>query len=151
MMVRNTFALKLYKTPTISCVSNLINAKPDQQYIPRSGSGRGAQNWIDSLRVHVKAGHGGNGHPKYGGVGGKGGDIIIQTSESSSPKWGNTKKVNKRSKVVPMKSLYDVFTREFGKDSSKQNIKAESGEDAHRTKLIGQTGHEKILKVTFSP
>ena len=33
--------------------------------------------FIDTLRIHVKGGTGGEGFPKGGGIGGKGGDVII--------------------------------------------------------------------------
>ena len=34
--------------------------------------------FIDTLRVHVKGGSGGMGYPKYGGIGGKGGDVYVE-------------------------------------------------------------------------
>lgn len=37
--------------------------------------------FIDSLRLYLKAGAGGMGYPKYGGVGGAGGDIYIVAKE----------------------------------------------------------------------
>ena len=33
--------------------------------------------WIDSLRIFVKGGHGGNGYPKKSGLGGTGGNVYI--------------------------------------------------------------------------
>lgn len=36
---------------------------------------------MDSLRVHVKGGAGGFGFPKYGGEGGKGGDVCFIATE----------------------------------------------------------------------
>lgn len=38
--------------------------------------------FLDSLRLLVKGGAGGMGLPKYGGVGGKGGDVYVQTDKS---------------------------------------------------------------------
>ena len=112
---------------------------------PRSGTGRGQQRWIDSLRVNVKGGHGGNGHPKYGGVGGKGGDVVFQCSD-------NTTNVNKRHlqkpKVTELSSLYHLFTKEFDGKSSNQHVKAKPGGDAIRSKLIGHEGQSRILKVS---
>lgn len=35
-------------------------------------------NFIDTLRLYLKGGHGGAGHPRYGGIGGKGGDIYVE-------------------------------------------------------------------------
>lgn len=40
--------------------------------------------FIDSLRLLVKAGNGGNGLPKYGGVGGQGGDVFVVATEDES-------------------------------------------------------------------
>ncbi|XP_066999815.2 GTP-binding protein 10 homolog isoform X2 [Anabrus simplex] len=37
--------------------------------------------FIDSLRLHVRGGAGGNGLPRYGGIGGKGGDIYVEAKE----------------------------------------------------------------------
>ena len=34
--------------------------------------------FFDSLRILVRAGAGGNGLPKYGGIGGKGGDVYVE-------------------------------------------------------------------------
>ena len=35
--------------------------------------------FIDSLRIHVRGGAGGQGHPKFGGIGGKGGNVVLKT------------------------------------------------------------------------
>ncbi|XP_042213921.1 GTP-binding protein 10 homolog isoform X2 [Homarus americanus] len=37
--------------------------------------------FIDTLRLHVKSGHGGMGLPRFGGIGGKGGDIYVEAKE----------------------------------------------------------------------
>lgn len=37
--------------------------------------------FLDSLRIHVKAGTGGFGFPRYGGEGGKGGDVCFVATE----------------------------------------------------------------------
>ena len=34
--------------------------------------------FVDHLRIHVRGGPGGQGFPKYGGLGGKGGDVILE-------------------------------------------------------------------------
>lgn len=36
---------------------------------------------MDSLRIHVRGGAGGFGFPKYGGRGGKGGDVCLIAKE----------------------------------------------------------------------
>ena len=149
-MVRSSLITRIFNTSMSCNVNDLINKQP-AQVLPRSGSGRGNQKWIDSLRVHVKAGHGGNGHPQYGGIGGKGGDIIFQTSETGElQKSIRTVKKSNVKKLAQFTSLYDLFAREFRRDPSQQNVKATPGEDAHRNKLIGREGAHKILKVIVS-
>jgi GTPase involved in cell partitioning and DNA repair len=39
------------------------------------------QHFIDSLRIHVQGGAGGMGHPKFGGVGGRGGRVFVEAKE----------------------------------------------------------------------
>ena len=142
-MVRCNIVLQLQKT-NIRRISDQLNSNPEYQ-VTRSGTGRGVQKWVDSLRVYAKGGHGGNGMPKYGGIGGKGGDIIIKASESHVQRTLRPTKQNMGKKEKPLKSLYEVFSREFFHDSSKQSLKAGTGEDANRHKLIGQSGKDKIL------
>lgn len=147
-MVRLQNVLQLQKTKIFCCASDAISSNFVRKKPQRHGNerGRGAQEWIDSLRVYVKGGHGGNGHPKYGGIGGKGGDVIIQTSQTNTEQSDLSKKRQKKEKESN-KSLYDVFKREFHKDSGKQNAKGGPGEDAERVRLIGKNGYEKILQV----
>ena len=97
--------------------------------------------------MYAKGGQGGNGMPKYGGIGGKGGDIIIKASESNVQKALRPTKQDMPRKEKPLTSLYEVFSREFLHDSSRQSLKAGTGEDAHRHRLIGQSGKDKILNV----
>ena len=144
-MVRPSPVLLIHKTSIIRCAIDKTGIKSEQFSLSRQGTGQGSQKWIDSLRVHVKGGHGGNGHPKYGGVGGKGGDVIIRCSDQNTIKKKKTK--YELSKQPQLKSLYDVFHRNFDHDSSKQRLRATPGEDAHMNKLIGQSGQDRILKV----
>lgn len=37
--------------------------------------------FLDTLRLHVKGGTGGMGLPRYGGIGGKGGDVYVEAVE----------------------------------------------------------------------
>jgi GTPase involved in cell partitioning and DNA repair len=37
--------------------------------------------FIDSLRIYVRGGSGGMGFPKYGGIGGKGGNVVVVATE----------------------------------------------------------------------
>merc|ERR1712150_105794 len=77
--------------------------------------------------------------------GGKGGDVIIKCSSQNDSKRKQSK--YRMAQDPPLKSLYDVFHRQFDHDSSKQRVKAKQGEDAHRSKLIGHVGYDNILKV----
>lgn len=40
--------------------------------------------FVDTLRLAVKGGHGGNGFPKYGGVGGQGGCVYCVAKEDTT-------------------------------------------------------------------
>ena len=158
------------------------------------GSGKGHQNWIESLRVYCKAGRGGNGLPtvgnklicfgqihehlynetiidlfgnvslccvvhlptilyltllqmpvKYykrydfsilGGVGGRGGDVIIECAVKSNKK-----------NEDPFKSLNDVFKTVFNGDSKKQRLLAGVGANARLQRIIGEAGAHTVLKV----
>ncbi|KAF8783193.1 GTP-binding protein 10-like [Argiope bruennichi] len=40
--------------------------------------------FIDSVRITARGGRGGNGIPKYGGIGGKGGDVFLEATENYS-------------------------------------------------------------------
>lgn len=73
--------------------------------------------FIDKLLVHVKAGRGGNGLPKYAGVGGKGGNVWI-----CSKKGETLKKLYHR---FPSKR----FAASAGEHSGKFRIQAAGGED----------------------
>lgn len=50
------------------------------QRIPNKLKGK----FVDTLRLSVKGGHGGNGLPKYGGVGGQGGCVYCVAKEDLS-------------------------------------------------------------------
>ena len=152
-MVRRNVVLQLQRTILANCNKDSINANLEPQLKSRhGGTGRGALKWIDSLRVFAKAGHGGNGHPKYGGIGGKGGDVIIKASDKNTQRARTLKHANKpierEGKEVELNSLYNVFKRDFFGDSARQRLQATGGDDANRTKLIGQPGKDKVLKVS---
>lgn len=78
--------------------------------------------FIDSLRIHVKGGGGGNGLPKYGGVGGKGGDVYAIAKEGIS--------------------LKDVL-----KQHPTKRISAASGENSLRSSILGKPGEDKVIEV----
>ena len=93
------------------------------------------RSWIDSLRVRFEGGHGGNGFPPRGGVGGRGGDCFIEAIGAED--------------AVKMKcpSLYHLFRHEFKGDSRKQRVKAERGADASRQRVFGLAGQDRVLQV----
>ncbi|KAJ8687547.1 hypothetical protein QAD02_023341 [Eretmocerus hayati] len=73
--------------------------------------------FVDKIRLHVKAGSGGSGLPKYGGTGGRGGDIIVRAKEGIT--------LNDVSKYVKSKTL----AAGTGYDSSKNGLIGVAGED----------------------
>ncbi|XP_058451152.1 GTP-binding protein 10 homolog [Malaya genurostris] len=78
--------------------------------------------FLDSLRLSVKGGHGGNGLPKYGGVGGQGGAVYFVAKEG--------------------KSLTDVVC----KHSSKR-IVAGNGEESSKDRILGRRGLDQRVEV----
>ena len=88
--------------------------------------------FVDQVKVHVQAGHGGNGivsfrHEKYvayggpfGGDGGKGGDVIFEADPG-------------------MVTLMDLRYH--------RKIKATPGENGKTKKMHGANGNDKIVKV----
>lgn len=43
--------------------------------------------FLDSLRLYVKGGSGGMGYPRFGGVGGNGGNIYVEAKEGKKTFW----------------------------------------------------------------
>lgn len=77
----------------------------------------------DSLVIRVRGGRGGTGLPNYGGIGGKGGDVII----SACPRVRNLASLMK-------KTPDGLFV-------------AGDGEESRRTRLVGRAGYDLKLKV----
>ena len=105
----------------------------------RPGTGRGSQNWIDSLRIYCKAGNGGNGTPQYGGLGGNGGSVVIKVPEEKE-------KVRKK-RDAPPSNLDQLFKKNFKSDPSKQKLVAKHGGHSERTRLNAEHGEDIVLKV----
>nr|CAG4634954.1 EOG090X0ACU [Alona affinis] len=78
--------------------------------------------FIDSVRLHVFGGAGGMGHPKYGGVGGKGGDVIFVANEETT--------------------LNRIL-----RDHPERHVKGKEGENSHPHRLVGEKGSDYILPV----
>jgi len=78
---------------------------------------------IDSIKVYLKGGSGGNGLPKYGGIGGKGGNIYAVVNEEAT--------------------LMDI------KDSIErgEQYKAGPGENSNKNKLMGKQGESLLINV----
>lgn len=73
--------------------------------------------FIDALRVHVRGGHGGNGFPKFGGIGGKGGDVYAEAVEKQTLAQTLSKNREKR------------YRAQNGIHSAQHRIIGEQGED----------------------
>jgi GTPase involved in cell partitioning and DNA repair len=79
--------------------------------------------FIDSVKVHVQSGDGADGMDKFGGLGGKGGDIVLEAN--------------------PQETL-DSFYKRWRKT---QLIKADSGQKSKHNRIFGHNGANKILSV----
>ncbi|OQV20354.1 putative GTP-binding protein 10 [Hypsibius exemplaris] len=66
----------------------LLSLRPERKLSKRK--------FIDSLRMYVAGGTGGNGLEKYGGVGGKGGDVWVVPEKTNSPDCASLKRLYKR-------------------------------------------------------
>ncbi|CRK93734.1 CLUMA_CG007262, isoform A [Clunio marinus] len=78
--------------------------------------------FLDSLRITVEGGHGGNGMPKYGGIGGQGGAVVFKASEQ-----------------MTLKRLWKLYPS--------MKIKGGNGEDSNKNRLIGRRGTDSIIEV----
>lgn len=78
--------------------------------------------FIDSLRLTVHGGHGGNGVPKYGGIGGQGGCVYFIAKEG-----------------VTLKGL--------SRSLRDKRIKASSGEDSCKIRILGRRGMDEKIEV----
>ncbi|CAE1246955.1 Probable GTP-binding protein OBGM, mitochondrial,GTP-binding protein 10 homolog,GTP-binding protein 10,GTPase Obg [Acanthosepion pharaonis] len=84
-------------------------------YIPNKSKILHQSGFIDTLRVYLKSGAGGQGLPRLGGIGGNGGDIYFQANEKLTLKNMKQKNPSKR------------YFSETGKDSSKRLIIGKNG------------------------
>lgn len=73
--------------------------------------------FLDSIYIYVRGGRGGNGLPRYGGIGGKGGDVYLKAVSNISLKDVVNKKPNKR------------YIAGEGEPSRKYRILGRPGED----------------------
>lgn len=78
--------------------------------------------FIDTLRLYLTAGNGGNGLPKYGGIGGRGGDIVFQAD-------GNIPNLLKLASNYPSR-----------------HVIAQHGEESHKFKLFGKEAPQTLVK-----
>ncbi|XP_018321946.1 GTP-binding protein 10 homolog isoform X3 [Agrilus planipennis] len=85
------------------------------------------QGFIDTLRLYVRGGSGGNGYPKYGGVGGQGGSVILVAKEKMFLEHVLNEHQSKR-----------IFAS-HGTDSSQKYILGPPGEDVKVEVPVGVT------------
>jgi len=128
--MRPTLILNFAAAPTSSTV--LRNSLADSQRI-RTPRG----NWIDSLRVYCRGGHGGNGYKPKGGVGGKGGDVVFRVQPEKESKRPKT--------AVP--NLNALFKTAFKGDSKKQRVTGGDGGHSAQHFIMGEPGTDKVLDV----
>lgn len=78
--------------------------------------------FLDSLRLTVKGGHGGNGVPKYGGVGGQGGCVYLIAKEN-----------------VALKNVLQKYPA--------KRVAASHGEDSSKARILGRRGIDEAIEV----
>ncbi|EDS36461.1 claudin 12 [Culex quinquefasciatus] len=78
--------------------------------------------FLDTLRLSLRGGHGGNGLPKYGGVGGQGGAVYFQAKEGTT--------------------LKDVLHKYPGK-----RVLAGNGEESSKVRILGRRGGDRAVEV----
>ncbi|XP_030763064.1 GTP-binding protein 10 homolog [Sitophilus oryzae] len=88
----------------------------------------------DSLRIFVSGGAGGNGLPKFGGAGGKGGDVIVEAKEGITLDTVFKSNVSKR------------FLAKPGKHASHNFILGPPGEDVTFDVPVGVTVYTELGK-----
>ncbi|GIY66346.1 GTP-binding protein 10 [Caerostris extrusa] len=76
--------------------------------------------FIDSVRIVARGGRGGNGIPKYGGIGGKGGDIYLEAVEDYS--------------LLKLKKIFPS-----------QRFVGHSGGNSKRFQILGAPGEDTII------
>ncbi|KAF0764543.1 GTP-binding protein 10 [Aphis craccivora] len=96
--------------------SSKKDSKPIRNYLKQNSK------FLDSLRIHVKAGTGGFGFPRYGGEGGKGGDVCFVATEG-------------------------MTLKDFLRKYPLKKIRAETGGDSHSRRILGQNGEDKKVNV----
>ncbi|XP_034943281.1 GTP-binding protein 10 homolog [Chelonus insularis] len=92
----------------------LAYAKPPRKYLQKG--------FIDNVRFHVRGGAGGSGLARYGGIGGRGGDVVIVATEKMT--------------------LRDVMNK-----YQKKSIYANPGYDSERRGILGKPGENIEIKV----
>ncbi|XP_004533897.1 GTP-binding protein 10 homolog [Ceratitis capitata] len=78
--------------------------------------------FMDSLRLTVRGGHGGNGTPKYGGIGGQGGCVYFVAKEN-------------------------ISLRNVAQKYKTKRIAASSGEDSSKVRILGKRGLDERVEV----
>ncbi|XP_060665813.1 GTP-binding protein 10 homolog [Drosophila nasuta] len=79
-------------------------------------------NFLDTLRLTVRGGHGGNGLPRYGGVGGQGGAVYFVAKEG-------------------------LTLRKMAQGLKEKRVIASSGEDSSKLAIFGRRGADQRIEV----
>ncbi|XP_062142354.1 GTP-binding protein 10 homolog [Drosophila sulfurigaster albostrigata] len=79
-------------------------------------------NFLDTLRLTVRGGHGGNGLPRYGGVGGQGGAVYFVAKEG-------------------------LTLRKMAQGLKEKRVVASSGEDSSKLAIFGRRGGDQRIEV----
>lgn len=83
---------------------------------------RNTGKFIDALRIYVRGGAGGMGFPKYGGIGGKGGNVNVVANEG-----------------VTLRSLLT--------ENPTKRFSAQNGGNSHKNRILGEPGADITIPV----
>lgn len=101
--------------------------------------------FVDTMRLTCKGGHGGNGLPKFGGVGGQGGCVyFVATEEMTLDKMIRTYGCNE--KAMPEFGCLKPLNAYLYRYPDKR-IAAGHGEDSSKLRLLGRRGVDRRIEV----
>ena len=108
------------EVPPIRLFVKVCNDCPKVEFSTKSDPKDRYQRFVDSLRLTVSGGSGGHGTPKYGGMGGSGGNVYVEA--------------------------VDGVTLRQMKQKSTKKLSAGSGENSAHYRIVGNKGSDYVLK-----
>lgn len=88
------------------------------------------------------------GVPKYGGIGGKGGDVVLETKEGNQSR-SMSFRTHQSSflHLIPVYFILGVLLHNLEQQYKQKIVKAATGSNAHATCILGRSGTDKIISV----